>query len=176
MGQGYCMLFDDKCQTCHVSGLRKGVHDMRSRSGNSRRVFLIVPTLVLLLFVFMWAIPQQTGVEVTWQTETEIDSVGFYLYRALSPDGPWEQVNDVLIPARGEGVAGAAYRYRDKEVNAGRQYYYLLEEVDVRGMRTRYGPVEAQTGRPVDRWVVLGGSVLALVGGATLLIWLWPPR
>ncbi|MGH9461100.1 MAG: LamG-like jellyroll fold domain-containing protein, partial [Vicinamibacteria bacterium] len=41
------------------------------------------------------------AMELTWETGSEVDNVGFYLYRGLSADGPFELVNESVIPGLG---------------------------------------------------------------------------
>lgn len=85
----------------------------------------------------------ETGVGATvrldWQTAVEIDSAGFNMHRAASPNGPYRRVNPALIPAVGMG-AGASYSYVDAPPGPG-AFFYKLEEVDVNGVSTFYGPV-----------------------------------
>ncbi len=77
---------------------------------------------------------------LAWETGTEVDNVGFNLYRATTPDGPYTQVNAALIVAKGDPVAGASYGLVDKGLTAG-TYYYQLEDIDLNGTATRHGPV-----------------------------------
>jgi hypothetical protein len=83
------------------------------------------------------------AVELTWETGSEIDNVGFYLYRALSADGPFELVNESVIPGLGSSPLGARYRYVDSGLANGTTYFYELEDLESTGIRERHGPVSA---------------------------------
>lgn len=101
-----------------------------------------IPTAVEL--ISFAAVVQGGAVLVTWETASEVDSLGFHLYRADSADGPQARLNEELIPSQSPGgAAGAAYRFVDAAVEPGVVYYYWLEAVDVRGAATRHGPVSA---------------------------------
>lgn len=102
------------------------------------------PTAVTLAsFV---ATPQHTSVVVRWITATELDNLGFNLYRATSPTGTRTQLNASLIPSQNlGGITGATYTYTDRNVVAGIKYYYWLELVSVSGTSTLTGPVTGNT-------------------------------
>jgi hypothetical protein len=81
-------------------------------------------------------------VRVEWETASEQDNLGFNLYRSDWAQESWTRLNDSLIPSKAPGSpAGAAYWYDDLITSATTTYYYQLEDVDVRGKRTFYGPV-----------------------------------
>ncbi len=79
---------------------------------------------------------------VKWTTASETDNVGFNLYRAESEDGPYEQINKKLIPAKGSPTEGVSYKYADRRARRGTDYY-KLEDIDLNGMMTMHGPVRA---------------------------------
>ena len=89
--------------------------------------------------VDMTATAQADGtILVEWETATELDTLAFRLYRAHAASGPWTE--DSIVdeqPAQGDGVTGATYSFSDDGVGAGRTYYYLLEEADINGTRTK---------------------------------------
>jgi hypothetical protein len=90
------------------------------------------------------ATPASRAIQVEWETATELDNLGFNLYRAESADGPWAQLNESLIACQAPGSQeGAAYTFEDRDVHRGTTYYYQLEDLDVYGQSTFHGPVNA---------------------------------
>lgn len=81
-----------------------------------------------------------------WETASEVDLLGFHIYRAETPDGSQTRLNAALIPGQAPGSpVGAVYHFQDKAVSAvPGTYYYWLEDVDVYGVATRHGPVSVQ--------------------------------
>jgi hypothetical protein len=89
------------------------------------------------------------GIVVEWETVSEVDNVGFNLYRAESAEGPRTQLNAGLIrsllpPGSAEG---ASYLFLDESARPGVTYSYWLEDVDVYGVSTFHGPVSATLAR-----------------------------
>jgi hypothetical protein len=80
---------------------------------------------------------------IRWSTETEVNTAGFNLYRASREDGPWEKINERLIPGAPDPLRGGTYVFTDTEVIAGQTYWYELEEVETSGKTTRLQRTEA---------------------------------
>ena len=74
---------------------------------------------------------------VRWSTETEVNTAGFNVYRALSEEGPWTKINTSLIPGSPDPIRGGSYEFTDSDVVAGVTYWYELEEVELGGQATR---------------------------------------
>jgi hypothetical protein len=89
------------------------------------------------------ALAQEGEVEVSWETTSEIGTMGFNLYRATSEDGERSLVNDELIISNlaPGSLDGATYTFTDKLGSAGDHYW--LEEVEFDGTTMLYGPVIA---------------------------------
>jgi len=86
-----------------------------------------------------------TGVTVSWETVSNLDTRGFNLYRSESDSGPWTQLNTVLIPV-GTPLGssdGGTYTYNDTTVVPGHIYWYMLEDESLSGVVTPHPPVSA---------------------------------
>ena len=102
----------------------------------------IWPTAIKL--VSFTATPAGPGLLLAWETASEHDNLGFYLYRQAGPNGPSVRLNEVLIPSRSPGGdQGASYTFYDATAPDGVACVYTLEDVDVNGTPTPHGPVEA---------------------------------
>jgi subtilisin family serine protease len=102
------------------------------------------------------AYPDGASIRVEWETTTEVDNLGFNLYRAESSDGPGNRLNEGLILGQVPGSPlGAVYDFLDEWVWPGITYYYWLEDVDVYGRATLHGPVSATF--PSMRGLILPG-------------------
>jgi hypothetical protein len=105
------------------------------------------PTAVEL--VAFTAAPAEDGILLEWETASELDLLGFNLYRADSPDGELVRLNASLIPAQFPGSpSGAAYELLDEEVVPGVTDWYWLDVVDIHSRATRHGPVWATVSTP----------------------------
>jgi subtilisin-like proprotein convertase family protein len=78
------------------------------------------------------------GVVVRWRTGTEVNELGFNVYRQRG--GRRVRVNRRLLPAIG-AVAGASYSFVDRRAPRHRVVRYWLQDVDLSGARTWHGPV-----------------------------------
>lgn len=89
------------------------------------------------------AAPQSTGILVTWETATELDNVGFNLYRSTTVDGDYVKLNSMLIPSQSPGSTfGAVYTWLDEDVPPGKAFY-KLEDIDIDGAHSLHGPIYA---------------------------------
>ena len=99
------------------------------------------------------AVPGDGSVTLEWRTGSELDNLGFHLYRGPSADGPWTRLTSSLIPGLGSSPLGQAYSWLDTGLVNGVRYYYRLEDVDTASVSTFHGPVSAV---PVRRAVSAG--------------------
>ena len=89
------------------------------------------------------ATPGDGRVRLDWDTSSELDNLGFHVYRATSRGGPWTRVTAALIPGLGSSPEGARYSYEDAGLQNGTTYFYQLEDVETTGKTKRHGPVTA---------------------------------
>ncbi|MCK4416890.1 MAG: hypothetical protein KAV99_01830 [Candidatus Latescibacteria bacterium] len=91
-------------------------------------------------------------VTLRWVTESEVNNLGFNIYRARREkkkdergepkEGEYEKINSELIPGAGTSTVRHSYCFTDKNVDNGTTYFYRLEDVSLDGKSTFHGPVE----------------------------------
>ncbi len=82
-------------------------------------------------------------VELRWETGSEIDNLGFHLYRSAAENREYERITTTLIPGLGSSPEGATYVYRDSGLSNGTVYFYKLEDIETTGRTELHGPVSA---------------------------------
>ncbi|MDZ7833213.1 MAG: DUF2341 domain-containing protein [Desulfobacterales bacterium] len=85
-------------------------------------------------------------IDIAWETATEVETIGYYLWRSTSRDGEYERIEDSFVSAKSiDSTQGAKYAYRDCDIYLGddMNYFYKLEEVDMDNTRDNpfYGPI-----------------------------------
>ena len=125
-------------------------------------VFLTIVGLAIWLLYISLDPNRTTKVVVEWTTASELDTVGYNLYRGENPSGEFIKVNKELIPSSGDALAGGDYRFIDPLVKPGKIYYYMLEDVDSLGSTQRNGPITIKT--ETYRWleIVLVTALLSV--------------
>ncbi len=123
----------------------------------------------VLFLIFLILSGCAAPVRVEWRTETEMNTIGFNLYRGESVEGPFDvKVNVQLIPSAADALTGGRYSYVDKTALAGMTYYYQLEEVELNGRTNTFGPISVRAGGLA--WWHL--AALVVVGGLVAFTWL----
>lgn len=89
----------------------------------------------------MWLIGKDSKVVVEWSTASEFNTAGFNIYRGSSAGQIDQKVNQHIIPASTDPTSGGQYEFVDDTIVPGKQYYYIVEEVDNSGNITRFGPI-----------------------------------
>ncbi len=121
----------------------------------------LCPTLIEL--ESFTALPLDGSVMLKWRTASEIDNVGFNIYRSVSSDTGYARVNESVIPPAGGPDRSAEYTYRDDSVINGTAYFYRLEDIDLDGTTTLHGPVSATPDTP-EVFCSAHGSITAASG------------
>ncbi len=80
---------------------------------------------------------------LTWTTASEHESYGFHIYRARDADGPFERLNEEIIPAAGTSDVLRRYNYESHDADPEVVYYYFVESVSLQGERQRITPIRA---------------------------------
>ena len=109
---------------------------------------------------------------IRWSTETEVNTAGFNVYRGPSEDGPWEKINQRLIPGSPDPLRGGSYVFTDTNVIAGVTYWYELEEVELGGRTARLERTAATAKAPgLDLMGALRSLQDGLQCGGGMALW-----
>jgi hypothetical protein len=126
-----------------------------------------------LVFVYRaWRSWGHATIVIEWSTASEMDTAGFNLYRSQSEAGPWQRINQSLIPGSDDPLTGGSYQYEDHQVAPGLTYYYMLEDVDTSGATSREGPrlVQARRSGLNDAFLALIMIVTGAFGWLSLRV------
>ena len=81
----------------------------------------------------------ENSIVLQWTTASEVDLIGFNLYRSREPVGGFERINPAVIPAQGTGPEINEYHFIDVDVSPGCCYYYRLSTFELDGSETFIG-------------------------------------
>ncbi len=91
------------------------------------------PTSVTLVSVNA-RVDKKGGVRMKWETGSELDVMGFNVYRSVQRNGEYKPVNKKLKNAKTPGeMTGNKYALRDKQAAAGKTYFYKIQVVKANG-------------------------------------------
>lgn len=149
--------------------------------GSSNRLFLLIGVAWLVLGgIIMWQLRSAapTFIRVRWQTETEVDTAGFNIYRSEALDGQCDglveedyvQINNELIPSDGSPVSGAVYSYTDPDIQTNEIYCYLLEDIELGGRTEQHEPILGKAGGKFDRALYIILAPLSFIVGLGLIV------
>jgi hypothetical protein len=135
---------------------------------------------IILLFLFAgisaflaWNGAGRAHVIVEWTTASELNTAGFNIYRGLSPEEYLSQLNAQLIPSSSDALSGGRYQYEDKSAVPNLTYYYYIEEVDLSGVPSRFGPIKIQAkgAGKAEGWLAVILTGFGLAGLAWWVVW-----
>ncbi len=110
---------------------------------DGRRFQFVPPITTAVTLQSLTAVGLDGAVSVRWETASELQNLGFHLYRSESEGGAYARITASLIPGLGSSPTGKSYSYVDVGLVNGRKYFYKLEDVETTGKTERHGPVWA---------------------------------
>lgn len=105
----------------------------------------VSPARAAVTLVSFTATGKPDKVEVEWETGTELDSSGFFVWRSTTENGTYNRVSDFFV-SQGDPVIGAVYKWIDDEIVNNTTYWYKLEAIDLSQNSVFYGPESATPG------------------------------
>ena len=105
--------------------------------------FYNYPSPTAVTFLSFTAKIDGESVLLEWETSSEINNLGFNIYREDKHSETKEKINPNLIPSQlPGGVEGAIYDFVDNSATFGESYTYWLEAIDFHmRVKDQYGPV-----------------------------------
>ncbi len=126
----------------------------------------VINAILLILCIVMafqgWRAWQHATILVEWTTASELNTVGYRIYRSTNPDERGKQINQELIPSSIDPLTGGSYQFEDQDVQPGVKYYYSLEEVENNGATNQAGTIEVAAKQ--NGWWEIGLAALLLAG------------
>jgi len=90
------------------------------------------------------------GVTLRWRTESEIENLGFNVYRSISTDGEFTKINPTLIKRHGTAATPYNYTFIDETVQIGSTYLYRIENVDFSGKTYLSKIIQVTVGKQIN--------------------------
>ena len=79
--------------------------------------------------------PKGLNVILKWRTESEVNNIGFAIYRSEEKDGNYTKI--AFVKGAGSTAMPTDYKFVDKKVEAGKTYFYYLQDIDIFGETNR---------------------------------------
>jgi hypothetical protein len=105
-------------------------------------LFLVISGIILA-FIGIYEF-QRAVIVIEWSTASELDTVGFNIYRMSSPENEKVKVNPELIPSSFDPLSGGNYQIEDENVTPGMNYIYSLEEIEINGGKNELGDIQVK--------------------------------
>ena len=84
------------------------------------------------------------GIELTWITQSEVNSAGFHVWRSDTEEGEYTRMTTSLISSMGNNSSGSEYKFTDANVESSQTFYYKIEELGSDGSSQEFGPIQVE--------------------------------
>ena len=88
-----------------------------------------------------WTHESSDGVQVSWETLSESDILGFNVLRTREDSGETVRINPVWVPALGDKITAVSYQFLDATAAPGVSYLYQVEGITIQGLSSLSEPV-----------------------------------
>ncbi len=104
-----------------------------------------IETLPVTLSSFTASYTASNTVSINWQTESESNMIGYYIYRSNSNDVSASERVSSLLTAYNQPET-QHYSFTDREIDYETTYYYWLQSCDLDGSNQYHGSICVTTG------------------------------
>lgn len=81
------------------------------------------------------ATTSNNNIILNWRTESEVNNIGFALYRREDKEGNYTKV--AFVNGAGNSAIPNEYQFTDEKTEAGKIYFYYLEDIDIAGEKSK---------------------------------------
>ncbi len=138
-------LFGEPKSILITENLTSGTHTLRIYGQGTPEIFRVLiygemddVSLPVSLTNFNIS-PEKYSNVITWQTASEINNLGFNIYRSVSTDhaeqmvDAFSKINSEIIPGAGTSSHSHDYQFEDNHIASGGTYRYYLEDISISG-------------------------------------------
>jgi len=79
-------------------------------------------------------------VTLRWRTESEVNNLGFNIYRSDAKNGKYTKIG--WRDGTGSSPMPHDYQFLDEQVEAGKTYFYYIEDIDIAGERDSFDIIQ----------------------------------
>jgi subtilisin-like proprotein convertase family protein len=109
------------------------------------------------------ATAQETDIKLDWQTAAELNNATFEIERMADYETDFSKIGE--LPAARNAANGSSYRYLDKTVKAGVNYFYRIRQLDFDGSSTVSEVRTARLAQKTSAFSVFPNPVSNLIYG-----------
>ncbi len=106
----------------------------------------------------MTVFPTANSVTLKWETQSEIENLGFIVERSKKDLTNFEEIASYKtspeLKGQGNSSSFTKYQYSDDQVEPETTYWYRLVDVDINGARTTHAAVEVKTAALAGQFVL----------------------
>lgn len=84
-------------------------------------------------------------VELSWTTLTEMNNLGYHIYRRKDDNSDYSRITQDLIKGAGTTSTTHDYIFRDADIQTGNVYQYKLADINFEGGLTFHSPILVET-------------------------------
>ena len=96
-----------------------------------------------------YATAEEDRIDLIWETASEAVNLGFNIYRQAPGQERFARINPQILRGAGTSSAANRYKYSDFEIAEGGTYHYKLEQIDLDGTATFFGPLSVKVNRTI---------------------------
>jgi len=100
------------------------------------------------------------GIKIFWEAESQLENLGWNIYRSETKDGKFVKINGKFIEGAGTTSNPTKYSFIDKDAEKGKIYYYYLEDISFNGEKHHTPAIRTTSVNKLTSWGAIKRSVL----------------